>query len=57
MIFLIIMQKIKADWYDSLPLEKKLILHNIIILIKPVFKKNQLNTNIIYIKQCLWKYI
>ena len=33
--------KIKSDWYDSLPLEKKLILDNIIILIKPVFNKNQ----------------
>ena len=33
--------KPKVDSYDYLPLEKTLTLHNVIILIKPVFKKNQ----------------
>ena len=31
----------KIDSYDSLPLEKALTLHNVIILIKSVLKKNQ----------------
>ena len=35
-------EKIKLNIYDSLPLEKKIIsLHNVIILIKSVFNKNQ----------------
>ena len=33
--------KIKIDSYDSLPLEKALTLHNVIILIKSVFNKDQ----------------
>ena len=33
--------EIKIDSYDSLTLEKALTLHNIIILIKSVFNKNQ----------------
>ena len=33
--------EIKIDSYDSLTLEKTLTLHNIIILIKSVFNKNQ----------------
>ena len=32
--------KIKVDSYDSVPLEKRLFLHNVIMLIKPVFNKN-----------------
>ena len=33
--------KIRADSYDSLPIEKTLTLHNIIILIKSVLNKDQ----------------
>ena len=33
--------RIKVDSYDSLPLEKTLTLHNVIILIKLVLNKNQ----------------
>ena len=33
--------RIKVDIYDSLPLEKTLTLHNVIILIKSVFNKTQ----------------
>ena len=33
--------RIRIDSYDSLPLEKTLTLHNVIILVKPVFDKNQ----------------
>ena len=33
--------KIKVDSYDSLPLEKALTLHNILIQIKSVLNKNQ----------------
>ena len=33
--------KIKIESYDALPLEKTLTLHNVIILIKPVFNKDQ----------------
>ena len=39
-LFLIIMQ---VHSYDSLPLEKRLTLHNFIIVIKPVFHKNENN--------------
>ena len=35
--------KIKVDLYDSLPLEKTLTLHNVIILIKPVFNEAKNN--------------
>ena len=34
---------IKVNLYDSLPLENTLTLHNVIILIKSVFDKNQNN--------------
>ena len=37
--------KIKIDSYYSLPLEKIFTLHNIIILIKSVFNKNQNHNN------------
>ena len=33
--------KIQIDSYDNLPLEKTLTLHNVIILVKSVFNKNQ----------------
>ena len=35
--------KIKVDSYDSLPLEKRIIFHNVIILIKSVFHKDKNN--------------
>ena len=35
--------RIKVDWYDHLPLEKTLALHNVIILINSIFYKNQNN--------------
>ena len=41
MPFHIIMQKSKLIHDDSLPLEKTLTLHNVIILIKSVFNKYQ----------------
>ena len=41
-------ERIKIDSYDSLPLEKTLILHNFIILIKSVFNKDQITITIIY---------
>ena len=40
MLFLAIMQE-SYDSYDSLPLEKTLTLHNVIILIKSLVNKNQ----------------
>ena len=33
--------KIKVDFHDSLPIEKTLTLHNVIILIKSVLSKDQ----------------
>ena len=33
--------KIKVDSYDSLPIEKTLTLHNVIILIKSALNKDQ----------------
>ena len=33
--------KIKVDSYDFLPIEKTLILHNVIILVKSVLNKDQ----------------
>ena len=35
--------KIKVDSYDSLPLEKKLIFHNVVMLIKSIFNKDKYN--------------
>ena len=44
---------IKIDSYDSLSLEKTLALHNVIILIKPVFNKNQNHScNNIFLDKC-----
>ena len=33
--------KIKVDSYDSLPVEKTLTLHNVIILVEPVLNKDK----------------
>ena len=46
--------KIKIESYDSLPLEKTLTLHNVIILIKSVFNKdrNHHYSNI-FLEKCL----
>ena len=41
MFFRIIISKIKIDSYHSLPLEKILTLHNVIILIKSALNKDQ----------------
>ena len=38
-----ILAKIIIDSYNSLPIEKKLTLHNVVILIKPVFDKDKNN--------------
>ena len=48
--------KLKIDLYDSYPLGKTLILHNVIILIESVFNKNQ-NHNYynIFLEKCLNK--
>ena len=35
--------KIKVDSYDSLPLEKTMLFHDVIILIKLVFNKDKTN--------------
>ena len=40
--------KIRIDSYNSLPIEKILIFHNVIMLIKAVVNKNKKNTTIIY---------
>ena len=46
MLFLINQLLKNQSWlYDSLPLEKILIFHNAIILIKPVFNKNKNHYN------------
>ena len=37
--------KIKVDSYDSLSLEKTMTFHNVVILIKSIFKKNKNNYN------------
>ena len=46
--------KIKVDSYDSLPIEKILTLHNVIILVKSVLNKNQ---NHYYYETFLEKYL
>ena len=38
--------KIKVDSYDSLPIEKRLTLHNVIIHIKSVLNKDKITTTI-----------
>ena len=44
--------KIKVDSYDSLPLEKTMTFHNVVILIKSVFNKDKNNC---YYNTCLGK--
>ena len=48
--------KIKVDSYESLPLQKTLTVHNVIIIIKSVFNedKNNYYYNIIF-KKCSYK--
>ena len=48
--------KIKVDWYDSLPLEKALTFHNVIILIKSVCNndKNHYYYNI-FLEKCSYQ--
>ena len=41
MLFLIIMEKSKLISDDDLPLEETLTLHNVVILFRSVFNKNQ----------------
>ena len=56
MIFFNNYAKIKIDSYDSLPLEKTLTLHNVIILIKSVFNKNQNHYYYkIFLEKCLYE--
>ena len=40
--------RIKIDSYYSLPLEKALFLHHVIILIKSALNKNKITTTVIY---------
>ena len=48
--------RIKVDSYDSLPLEKTLSLHNVMILIKSVFNRNQNNYYYdIFLEKCLYQ--
>ena len=46
--------KIKADSYDSSPLEKKKTFHNVVILIKSVFNKDK--NNYYYYYCCYYYY-
>ena len=56
MFFLTITQKSKIDSYDSLPLEKILVLHNVIILIKSVLNKDQNPYYYnIFLEECLYQ--
>ena len=48
--------KIKIDSYDSLPLEKILVLHNVITLIKSVLNKDQNHYYYnIFLEECLYQ--
>ena len=49
-------EKVKVDSYDSLPIEKTLTLHNVIILIKSVLNKyqNHYYYNIL-LEKCLYQ--
>ena len=40
-VFFLYFAKIKVDSYNSLPIEKALTFHNVIILIKPVLNKDK----------------
>ena len=48
--------KIKVGSYDSLPIEKRLTLHNVIILIKSVLNKNKNHYYYkIFLEKCLYQ--
>ena len=48
--------EIKIDSYDSLPLQKTLTLHNVIILIQSVFNKDRNNYYYnIFLDKCSYK--
>ena len=48
--------KIKVDFYDSLPIEKILTLHNVIIHIKSVLNKDKNNYYYkIFLKRCSYQ--
>ena len=48
--------KIKVDSYDSLPLEKTLYFHNVIIVTKSVFNKDKKNYYYnIFLEKCSYK--
>ena len=50
--------KIKVDTYDSLPIEKRLTLHNVILLIKTVLNKNKNNCYYkIFLEKCLYQLV
>ena len=47
---------IKIDSYNALPLEKTLTLHNVIVLLKSVFNKVQINYYYnIYLEKCFYQ--
>ena len=48
--------RIKIDSYNALPLEKTLTLHNVIVLLKSVFNKVQINYYYnIYLEKCFYQ--
>ena len=48
--------KIKVDSYDSLPIEKRLTLHNVLILIKSVLSKDKNHYNYkIFLEKCSYR--
>ena len=51
--------KIKVDSYDSLPIEKRLTLHNVIILIKSVLNKDKKNQYYydIFLEKCSYQLV
>ena len=44
-------EKFRINSYNSLPIEKILTFHNVIILIKPVVNKNKKTTTVIYFQK------
>ena len=49
-------EKINIDSYDSLLIEKTLILHNVVILVKSVFNKDKNNYyNNIFLGKCFYQ--
>ena len=56
--FFSLLHKIKADSYDSLPIEKRLTLHNVIILIKSVLNKDKNHYYYkIFLDKCLYQLV